>query len=298
MARVGHAGREVEGLRSVDPAARSHRLRPERLRRRRRRARCAVGQRHAARARARRSSATPPTSSSTACSSAARASTSARCTARCCVAARPLPRRRPCWRTSRRYLLAGVVQRTMYRLRSDVEDKLNRLPLALRRPPAPRRPAQPGHQRHRQHRPEPAADAEPDAHVDAARIVGVLVMMFVDLAAAGARRAGHRSRSRCSLVTVDRQPVEDAVHRPVAPHRHAQRPGRGGVHRPRAREGVRPPGATSRRRFDEKNEELYEASFGAQFISGHHPAGDDVPRQPQLRRHRRDRRAAGVVRAR
>ncbi|MEP7216613.1 MAG: ABC transporter transmembrane domain-containing protein, partial [Anaerolineaceae bacterium] len=28
------------------------------------------------------------------------------------------------------YLLAGVVQRTMYRLRADVEDKLNRLPLS------------------------------------------------------------------------------------------------------------------------------------------------------------------------
>ena len=28
------------------------------------------------------------------------------------------------------YLLNGVVQRTVYRLRSDVEDKLNRLPLA------------------------------------------------------------------------------------------------------------------------------------------------------------------------
>ena len=27
------------------------------------------------------------------------------------------------------YLLAGVVQRTMFRLRADVEDKLNRLPL-------------------------------------------------------------------------------------------------------------------------------------------------------------------------
>ena len=45
-------------------------------------------------------------------------------------------------------------------------------------------------------------------------------------------------------------------------------------------------------RFKAKNEELYDASFGAQFIVGHHPAGDDVRRQPQLRRHRRRRRAA------
>ena len=28
------------------------------------------------------------------------------------------------------YTLAGVVQRTMYRLRSDVEEKINRLPLS------------------------------------------------------------------------------------------------------------------------------------------------------------------------
>ena len=26
-------------------------------------------------------------------------------------------------------------------------------------------------------------------------------------------------------------------------------------------------------RFDEENERLYEASYKAQFISGHHPAG-------------------------
>ena len=57
------------------------------------------------------------------------------------------------------YSLAGVVQRTMYRLRSDVEDKLNRLPAQLRRRAAPGRPAEPRHQRHRQRRPEPAADA-------------------------------------------------------------------------------------------------------------------------------------------
>ncbi len=39
---------------------------------------------------------------------------------------------------------------------------------ALRRPTVQGRPAQPGDQRHRQHRPEPAADTEPDAHLDPA----------------------------------------------------------------------------------------------------------------------------------
>ena len=43
---------------------------------------------------------------------------------------RPVRRRRRCCRTCSRTSLAGVVQRTMYRLRSDVEDKLNRLPLS------------------------------------------------------------------------------------------------------------------------------------------------------------------------
>ncbi len=52
-------------------------------------------------------------------------------------------RRRPRLAYTQACLLAGVVQRTMFRLRADVEDKLNRLPLRLRRPPAPRRPAQP-----------------------------------------------------------------------------------------------------------------------------------------------------------
>ncbi len=41
------------------------------------------------------------------------------------------------------------------------------------------------------------------------------------------------------------------------------------------------------RKFDEENQRVYEASFRAQFISGHHHAGDDVRQQPQLRRHRR-----------
>ena len=36
--------------------------------------------------------------------------------------------------------------------------------------------------------------------------------------------------------------------------------------------------------FDIENEQLYQASYRAQFLSGHDPAGDAVHRQPQLRR--------------
>lgn len=39
-------------------------------------------------------------------------------------------------------------------------------------------------------------------------------------------------------------------------------------------------------RFRKQNEDLYESSFKAQFISGLVILGRDVPRQPQLRRHR------------
>ena len=45
--------------------------------------------------------------------------------------------------------------------------------------------------------------------------------------------------------------------------------------------------------FDEQNEQLYQASFKAQFISRHHPAGHELRQQPQLRGHRRGRRPQG-----
>ena len=44
------------------------------------------------------------------------------------------------------YLLTGAVQRTIYQLRADVEDKINRLPLEVLRPAVPRRDAEPGHE--------------------------------------------------------------------------------------------------------------------------------------------------------
>ena len=65
------------------------------------------------------------------------------------------------------YLLNDVVQSTVRRMRSDVEDKVNRAAAAVLRPAAPRRAAQPGHQRHRQRQPDPAADDEPAADLAA-----------------------------------------------------------------------------------------------------------------------------------
>ena len=64
--------------------------------------------------------------------------------------------------------------------------------------------------------------------------------------------------------------------------RPAQRPDRGGVHRPRAGQGVRSP-AEAEAEFRRAQRGALTASFGAQFLSGHHHAGDDVHREPQLR---------------
>ena len=66
----------------------------------------------------------------------------------------------------------------------------------------------------------------------------------------------------------DRPALAEAVRRPVGLDRRAQRPRRGDAHRPRDRQGVRPPAARRSRRSTSENERLYEASYRAQFISG------------------------------
>ena len=63
------------------------------------------------------------------------------------------------------YIMTGVTQRTVYRLRQD--DRSQARPDAaplLRQPPARRRP-EPGHERHRQHRPVAPAEPDPAHHV-------------------------------------------------------------------------------------------------------------------------------------
>ena len=76
-------------------------------------------------------------------------------------------------------------------------------------------------------------------------IVGVLAMMFV-ISPILALVAAVTIPTSLLLVKFVTSPLEEAVRRAVAPHRHAQRAGRGGVHRARARQGVRPAGRTSR----------------------------------------------------
>ena len=128
-------------------------------------------------------------------------------------------------------------------------------------------------------------------------VVGVLVMMVVI----------SPLLALIALVTVPlsllvtraiAQALAEAVRRAVAAHRRAQRPHRGDVHRPRAGQGVRPPRARSRSAFAEKNDELFRRELRRAVRLRDDHAGDDVHREPQLRRDRGRRRPAGGDRAR
>ncbi|MEP7202271.1 MAG: ABC transporter ATP-binding protein, partial [Ilumatobacteraceae bacterium] len=163
------------------------------------------------------------------------------------------------------YTLAGVVQRTMYRLRSDVEDKLNRLPLSY-------------------------VDAQPrgdllsrvtndidnisqslqqtlsQALTSVLSLIGVLVMMFVisPLLALVAAATIPTSLFIIRFVT------SRSKKRFVAQWRHT---GSLNAQIEEAFTGHALVKVFGRQhdveeRFRNKNEELYTASFGAQFISG------------------------------
>ena len=181
------------------------------------------------------------------------------------------------------FMLAGVVQRSMRKLRTDVEDKLNRLPLAY-------------------------VDSQPRGDL-LSRVTNDIDNLAQSLQQTLSQMFTRRSRSSaCVIMMISISPLLALIssdHRPgrrssviktitarskkrfIAQWTHT------GTLNAQVEEAftghalVRAFGQRARRRsarFDEKNEELYEASFGAQFISGVDPARDDVPRQPELRR--------------
>ena len=88
------------------------------------------------------------------------------------------------------FVLNDVVQSTVRRMRADVEEKINRLPLSYFDKQPRGELLSPGHQRHRQRQPDAPADDEPAARLAAhrGRRAGDDVL---DLADAGAGRAGH-----------------------------------------------------------------------------------------------------------
>ena len=164
------------------------------------------------------------------------------------------------------YLLNGAVQRSIYTLRNQVEAKINRLPLRYF---------------DRQTRGELLSRVTNDIDnvaqalqqtlsqllTSLLTVVGVMAMMFVVSPLLAVDRPGHHPGVDPGHHG-DRQAVAEAVHGPVEGHRRAQRPHRGGVHRPRAGQGVRPAARGRGRASRAKNESLYQAGFGAQFISG------------------------------
>ena len=267
MRRRRHAGREVEGLRRARPGACSAGMRPERLARRRRAAAsrsCSVTL-HGARPedprprhqhhRRRRHAAGDGIDFA----DAAPASLLGVLGLYVGVGVLAVPRRR----TS----LAGVVQRTMFRLRADVEDKLNRLPLSY----VDRQPRGDLLSRVTNDIDNVAQSLQQTLSqllTSTLTIVGVLIMMFIDLAAAGAHRA--RSPIPLSLFIDASSITKRSKTRFIAQWRHT------GTLNAQVEEAFTGHALVKvfgrqhdvEERFRDKNEELYEASFGAQFISG------------------------------
>ncbi len=163
------------------------------------------------------------------------------------------------------YVLAGVVQRTMHRLRADVEEKIHRLPLSYI-------------DRHARGDLLSRVTNDIDNVAQSLQqtlsqmltstltIVGVLVMMFtiswelalitlltVPLSLWTVRAIARRSKPRFIAQWKHTGALNAQVEEAFTGHTLIRVLGR--------QEDVR-------RRFDEENEQLFKASFGAQFISG------------------------------
>ena len=93
------------------------------------------------------------------------------------------------------------------------------------------------------------------------------------------------------------EPLAEAVRGPVGADRHAQRPRRGDAHRARDRQGRSGASAEAIAKFDEENERALPGQLQGPVHLRDHPAGDELHRQPQLRRDRGHRRRAGGERA-
>ena len=164
------------------------------------------------------------------------------------------------------YLLAGVVQRSMFRLRSDVEDKLNRLPLRY----VDRQPR--GDMLSRvtndiDNLPQSLQQTMSQLLTSTLTIVGVLIMMFTISPPLALDRAHHRPGLDLHASGWSRSDRRSEF---IDQWRHtgiAERAGGGGVHRALAREGLRP---SARRRADVQRQErrAVRCRYAAQFISG------------------------------
>jgi ATP-binding cassette subfamily B protein len=163
------------------------------------------------------------------------------------------------------FILAGVVQRTMRTLRADVEDKLHRLPLGY----IDRQPRGDLLSRVTNDIDNVAQSLQQTMSMmltNTLTLVGVLAMMFwiswvlalvalitIPLSLLTVKAITKRSRARFIAQWRHTGALNARVEEVFTGHALVKAFGRQ---------------ADEERRFDEENERLYEASFGAQFISG------------------------------
>jgi len=163
------------------------------------------------------------------------------------------------------FVLAGVVQRTMYRLRSDVEDKLGRLPLRYV-DSQPRGDLLSRVTNDIDNIAQSLQQTISQMLTSILTLVGVLTMMFIispllalvamvtiPVSILGMRFIASRSKERFVAQWRHTGMLNAQVEEAFTGHALVKVFGRQG---------------DVERRFNDKNEELYQASFGAQFISG------------------------------
>ncbi len=191
-------------------------------------------------------------------------------------------------------LLAGIVQRTMAKLRTAVEEKLNRLPL-------------------------PYIDSQPRGDLlsrvtndidnvsqslqqtlsqllsSVLTLIGVLIMMLtiswilalvsiiaIPLSLYGVKLISKQSRKRFIAQWKHTGTLNAHVEEVFTGHALVKAFGRQ---------------ADVEKKFDTENEKLYEAAFGAQSISWRDPTGHGIRGQPQLCGHRSHWRSSGCIRS-
>ena len=190
------------------------------------------------------------------------------------------------------YLMAGVTQRTVYRLRRRVDEKLGRVPLSYF---------------DRESRGDILSRVTNDIDniaqtlqqsltqliTSVFTVIGVLIMMFsISPLLAGISLLVVPAALVVTILIASRSQKQFA--------RQWERTGTLNGHVEEMHTGHAIVKAFGRQqeaidKFEVENEALFQASYKAQFISGHHPAGDEHHLEPELRRDLRHRRRAGRV---
>ncbi len=189
-------------------------------------------------------------------------------------------------------VLNRVVQNTVYRMRQDVEDKINRLPLNYF-DRSPRGELLSRVTNDIDNVSQTLQQTMSQLMTSLLTVVAVLTMMFwiSSLLALVALISVPISLVRDPG---DHEALAGAVRRAVASYGPAQRPHRGGLLRPRAGQGVRPPGGgRADLRGAERRALQGQLRCAVRLRTDH--AGDDVHRERQLRDDRRHRRPARGV---